>query len=571
MAAAMAMSRPSFRDTLLGTLFGDRPGSVYMASGPVAEREMELARGHAPYGERLEDSLRARLRDLISGAAKVGSVSELVSYLKDRFITPEIRSYGTSQASLHLRDQASGEGVSAAAVHSMFSPRGMRKLADADRIPKVPGPSEGIVRMQDAVRLQFQGRPPLEYEAIKTGLNTALSSRVQMAWTVGADGVAYVGRAGVDPRKPLECLKTAQDTRDMMYGDHLLFRNEKAAHAELRAERAVSAARVARGHAEAARAVVAPLTAEQRAMPRYARAMETARSTVAEARTLSGAATQARQSALALRGQSDNAPTLAAFRRLPVEDQTRFLSRHYVFDAALGVRTAIVMRTPELQEAGRVHPSLTTAHVASVNGVSYRDHCAEFHRLQMASRAAAKDDDKVVVDFEKAAAALRESRNSSSSALSGPGFGGVAQAPPQVARSAIVIVADDTSPDLRICRHSPTGEHAEMPQVGSLHNLKPGEYRLLVAGAVYDAPSGYVVVDEAHGVTFLDAHRREHSLDGPSHIPASGNRGDTVRWSIDGQSMDKAAFEAHVPPPPPPAPDDAEDRYSNGFGFGSPT
>ena len=583
MAATAAAGRTSLRDALLGTLTGRAPGALFGETGPVQERTVNIARGIPAYGDISESAAvftvgnaRSRIPELISGAFKASSLGQLATYFMERFITPEIRSYGADKGTLHLRDQVTGGSTPGASVHPMLSERGLRKLSGGPAPSAAPTPDLAVIRKQDAIRLQFQGLPPVDYESIKTGVCTALSDKHQIAWTVAADGTAYFGRSGVNPRKPLECLVRPADTRSMMYEDHLLYKDERATAAERSADKATTLARAVRERAEAAAAIVRPLSPEQRASPRYAVAVQTARETLAEARSLGLQARDARASAGSMRAVVEKSPSLAKFQALAPDDQMRFLSKHYVFDARLEVRTAILMRTRDLTEATRIHPSFSAAHVASVNGSSYAAHCAEFHRFQTASRKEQADDTKVV-NFEAAVAALRDSRAptaatavEAAAGVPGIAFGGVPAAAGQGPRSAIVIVADDTSPDLRICRYKADGAHTDMPQMASMHQLAPGEYRFLVGGDPYDSPSGYMVVDEDQGVTYQDAQRREHNLDGPSHQPSPSNKGGSKRWAIEGEKMDQAAWEAQAPQPPVPEPVAEESEYSSGFGFGSP-
>lgn len=266
-------------------------------------------------------------------------------------------------------------------------------------------------------------------------------------------------------------------------------------------------------------------------------------------------------------------PPLERFQALPVAEQTAKLAKVFVFDEGMTPRTPILVRDKALVEAARVHPDLAAPRLTERFGLNHSEFWGRFHRAQVASRR----DGENVVDFSAAAAAVAARRGGAAApaaeraaampeapAAAGGGFGGVApSSPAATSRAGIVIVADETSPDLRICRHSPDGGHRELLDFKTLHDLPAGEYRHLVMGATWEKPTGYVQVDARGGVTYQDAQHREHNLDGPSYEPPPNGSQAGRRFAIDGQAMSESSWRKQVAPTPQPVDGPA-------FGYGSP-
>ena len=263
-------------------------------------------------------------------------------------------------------------------------------------------------------------------------------------------------------------------------------------------------------------------------------------------------------------------PPLERFQALPVEKQTELLQKRFVFDENMAPRTAILLRDKDsLVEAAKVHPDLSAAKLTERFGLGNSDFWNRFHSNQVASR---RDDN--VVDFTTAAAVVASRRAAptmergapvAEAPAAGAGFGGVAPVAPAAAaiRGGIVIVSDETSPDLRICRHSPDGGHRDLLDYKSVHDLPAGEYRHLVMGATYDKPSGFLQVDQKGGVTFQDAQKREHNLDGPSYEPPPNASRAGRRFAIEGQAMSESGWQKRVTPP-------GQDVSGSAFGYSSP-
>jgi len=491
--AASADRRTSLREQLLGGVFG-RADNPFLRFGPVAENDL---RRSAPPGDPAERGLsltvkegRRRLASFLSGAFKASSLADLASYLQEQFLSLEVRSFaGAKRGTAYLRDMLTGATAPAASVApNRLSPRGIDRLAGrsvADTSPA--GPSATEVRYRDALKVAYHGKPP-EFNwwgDLKTGLPAALSRKVTLAYAV-EDGVAYIGRPGTDPRKPLECLGSPDATRAMLYGFLAEYHSSRGKHV----------------------------------------------------------------------------PPAGQFAALPVERQTAILAKNFVFDRAMAPRTPVLMRDGALAHAGQVHPDLSASALSGRFGEDFSRFWAGFH-----ARQGTGANNSNVLDFHAARRALAAERARNPAA--GDGFGGTDAGPEAktaVPQSEIVIVSDEYSLEPHICRHSADGAHRELPQFLSMHDLPHGVYPHLDMGASRDMPSGYVLVDP-HGVTFTDAMRREHRLDGPSHLPAQGG---STRWAVAGERMERSAWQARIAPPDAPDGPGGGDVPQSGFGYGAP-
>ena len=544
MAAEVAMRNgPTFRESLLTSIFGNDAKSIYAYSGPVAERWKAIESGATPYGDPVERGLaftvreaRNRLRDMISGAQKITSVSQLVSYLRDNFMTPEIRNYGgAKEGTVHLRDEVTGESAPGAAVHVSLSSRGLRNLSGPNVVLSASSaPSAMETRYRDALRVAYKGQPVAYagWESLKIGLPTALSRNVSLAYTV-VDGVGYIGRPGRDARSPLECLGSAETTQSMLYSHYSDSRKIEAERLELQAREYMRQANTEPNESSAHALQERALLVRQRAL------------------------------------KASGVPSVERFEKLSSSDQTKFLARHYIFNKNMTPRTPILLKDNYLVEAARIDSQLSAERLTKDFGVDFSRHWSDFHRVQTASRQ--EDSSPAnVVDFNK----IRAARNGGIELAPvdpGAAFGGVAGVKPApVLKGGLVLVADERSPDLRICRYQVDGNHRDMPQFSTLHDLPPGDYRVLVMGAPYDRPNSYVVVDNDRNLVFQDTLRREHNMDGPSYIGAPGNDQTSPRWAVNGQVKDRHEWEAEVNPPQIDSP--AEDESASPrFGYGAPS
>jgi hypothetical protein len=168
-----------------------------------------------PRPEFSAQEVRARLSGLASRAFNFNSFQDMVSVFRRAFIAIEERSHGGGNPVLHLRNLLGGGSVPAAKVSPILQ-RSMAKTLESRKRPTLPSPAE--VAYRDAFRVRYGGNPPAYkgWEALKTGLPSALSTKISLAFTV-SKGVAYIGRNGSNPRESLECLGNKDRTRESMF------------------------------------------------------------------------------------------------------------------------------------------------------------------------------------------------------------------------------------------------------------------------------------------------------------------------------------------------------------------
>jgi hypothetical protein len=487
-----SVARAGFRQTLLSGLARESPAARLEAAlgrvGVLGARDRALANGARPYGDPAEhgtqltkDAARRRIPELVSGALRVRSVGELVDYLRQNLLDIQVvRFAGSSRGTAYLRDAATGARIAAAPVHPSLSATGLGRLAGRDVSSAGPRPpSREEMRDSDTMKIKYRGQAPgyANYESLLVGVATALGK----GYTVRG-GVAYIGRAGRDPRKPLACVDTPEKTRELLYA----YLADDA-------------------HARGFR-------------PR----------------------------------------PLDQFRRLPEAQQVQFLERHFVFDEKMTPRSPVLLRDASLVEAARVHPQLSAERMRAKVGFGLDDYFNRLHREQAAKRENAN-----VVDFAPHLAARAVPGSEAATAF------GRRPAPPTGTRRdpGIVVVIDDRSPEPRVCRYSPDGNHQEIMAYSSIHDLPAGDYRLLVMDATFDRPSGWVVVDERGGYALQDAARREHSEEGPSYFPGPGARADQMRWALRGTTMPEDRWLSELGLGNPRR--DPRDEDEVGFGYGA--
>jgi endonuclease YncB( thermonuclease family) len=491
---AMAVAaKSSFRQSLLSGFGLISPAAQLEAAlgrvGVLGAREKALANGARPYGDPAEHGksltkgeARRRIPELVSGAFKVRSVGELVDYLKHNLLDLQVvRFGGSSRGTTYLRDAATGARIAAAPVHPSLSAKGLNKLAGRDMAtdgPRPPTPEE--MRDRDTLKIKYRGQAPgyANYESLLVGISTALGK----GYTVSA-GVAYVGKAGRDPRRPLACIDTPEKTRALLY-----------------AYLADDASR--RGF---------------------------------------------------------QAKPIEQFLRLSPEQQTAFLARHFVFDDKMTPRTPVLLRDASLVQAARLHPQLSAERMTAKVGHGLDTYFQKLHSDQTEKRERTRGN---VVDFASHLAA----RSAADGTAAPTAFGQRPAAPVGARKDAgIVIVIDDRYPEPRVCRYSPDGNHQEIMDYASIHDLKAGDYRLLVMDATFDRPTGWVVVDDRRGYAFQDAARREHNQDGPSYVPGPGASGDEMRWALAGKAMPEDRWLAELGLGNPRR----DPRDDVGFGYGA--